>query len=92
MAGVAREALSEGAERLAGEMRLSLDYYGSQEGSVSVEEVVACGPGTAIEGLPAQLERELGYPFKVGRPHALADLDPVSAARLTLPYGLALDE
>ena len=47
----ARETLEEGAAKLAGEIRLSLDYYGGQEAAVAVEEIVACGPGIAIAGL-----------------------------------------
>lgn len=86
-----RGALSEGASKLAGELRLSLDYYGAQEGAVAVEEIVACGPGTTIPGLTGALQQELGYGMRVGRPAALAGLDQASAARLTLPYGLALE-
>ncbi len=87
-----REALEEGARRLASELRLSLDYYGSQEAAMAVEEVVLCGQGTAVRGLPARMERELGFPVRIGRPPALATLDESSAARLTLAYGLALEE
>lgn len=87
-----RAALEEGVVKLAAEMRVSLEYYGAQGGSTAVEGVVACGPGSAIPGLVERLERELGYRFSVGRPPALAHLDPAAAARLTLSYGLALDE
>lgn len=87
-----RDALTEGAARLVNELRLSLDFYGSQEGALAVEEIVVCGTGTSITGLPEQLERQLGYPMRVGRPAALAGLDAPAAARLTLPYGLALEE
>ncbi len=90
--GATRDALAEGASKLADELRLSLDFYGAQEGAVAVDEIVACGPGTAIEGLPARLQRELGYSFKIGRPNALAHLDDPVAARLTLSYGLALEQ
>jgi type IV pilus assembly protein PilM len=87
-----REALEEGVVKLAAELRVSLEYYGAQGGATAVEGVVACGPGSAIPGLVERLERELGYRFSVGRPPALAHLDPAAAARLTLSYGLALDE
>lgn len=87
----AREALAEGASKLADELRLSLDFYGAQEGAIAVEGVVACGPGTAIEGLVERLQQELGYSFRIGRPAALAHLDEQRAARLTLSYGLALE-
>jgi type IV pilus assembly protein PilM len=86
-----REVLTEGASKLADELRLSLEFYAAQEGAVAVEEVVACGPGTAIGGLVDHLQRELGYAFHVGRPAALAHLDEPAAARLTLSYGLALE-
>lgn len=88
----ARDVLTEGVQRLAGELRMSLDFYGAQEGAVAIEEVVACGAGTAIEGLIPRLGVELGYPLRVGRPAALASLDEPSAARLTLSYGLALEQ
>ena len=87
-----REALAEGASKLADEMRLSLEFYGAQEGAVAIDEIVACGPGTAIAGLDDRLQRDLGYPFRVGRPQALAHLDDASAARLTLSYGLGRSE
>ena len=87
-----REALAEGAAKLGDELRLSLEYYRSSEGAANVEGVVACGPGSTIPGLPQRLERELGLRFEVARPPALAGLDEASAARLTVSYGLALEE
>jgi type IV pilus assembly protein PilM len=87
----ARDALENGVGSLEDELRLSLDYYAAQEGAVAVDRVVLSGPGSAIPGLPQQIEASLGLPLEVGRPEALAGLDAASAARLTLPYGLALD-
>jgi type IV pilus assembly protein PilM len=87
-----RETLDEGAAKLADELRLSLEFYGTQEGASRVEQVVACGPGTAVPGLRGRLERDLGLPFQVSRPPALAHLEDAAAARLTLSYGLALEE
>ncbi len=89
--GNARVALENGASALLDELRLSLDFYGAQEGAVQVERVVLCGPGSVIPGLAAQMEPVLGLPIEVGSPEALAGLDPASAARLTLPFGLALE-
>jgi type IV pilus assembly protein PilM len=86
-----REALDEGAGKLADEIRLSLEFYGAQEGAVSVDGIVACGPGTTIPGLVERLQRDLGHPFSVGRPSALGGLDEAAAARLTLSYGLAME-
>jgi len=87
----ARLALENGASALIDEMRLSLDFYGAQEGALPVERVVLCGAGSAIPGLDAHMERILGLPIEIGLPQALGDLDPAEAARLTLPFGLALD-
>ena len=87
----ARDTLSEGVAKLVDELRLSLDYYGTQDGAVPVESVVACGPGTTIPGLVERLQETVGYPFAIGRPAALSGLDEAAAARLTLSYGLALE-
>jgi type IV pilus assembly protein PilM len=88
---VAREALDQGAAKLTEELRLSLEFYAAQEGAVSVEAVIASGPGTMVPGLVERLQRGLGYPFQIGRPTALAHLDDAAAARLTLSYGLAVE-
>ncbi len=87
----ARECLADGADRLADELRLSLEYYGAQEGAVAVEGVVACGPGASIPGLVESLQRSIGQPFTVARPTGLGHLDAALSARLTLSYGLALE-
>ena len=57
-----------------------------------IEGIVACGPGTTIPGLTERLQRDLGQRFEVGTPRALAHLDDATAARLTLSFGLALEE
>jgi type IV pilus assembly protein PilM len=87
----ARDVLAEGATKLVDELRLSLEYYGAQEGVPAVEAVVACGTGTTIPGLTARIERELGRQVVATRPSALGHLDASSAARLTLSYGLAVE-
>lgn len=90
LAGV-RRALEGGASGLADELRLSLDYYGAQEAALAVERIVLCGPGSAIAGLTSKVEAALGLPVAAVRPAALGGFDDFSAARLTLPYGLALE-
>ncbi len=87
----ARAALEEGVAALLDELRLSLDYYGAQESALPVERIVLCGPGSAIEGLAERMEAAVALPISTASPEALAGLDPASAARLTLPYGLALE-
>lgn len=86
-----RRVLEEGVGSLVDELRLSLDYYGAQESAVRVGRVVLSGPGSAIPGLAAQVEELIGLPVSVSRPAALADFDEGAAARLTLPYGIALE-
>jgi type IV pilus assembly protein PilM len=86
-----RSALERGAASLVDELRLSLDFYGAQEAAVPVERIVLGGPGSAIAGLPGQMEPAIGLPILVGRPPALAGYDAATAARLTLPLGIALD-
>jgi type IV pilus assembly protein PilM len=86
-----RAALEKGASALLDELRLSLDFYGAQEGAVPVERIVLCGPGGEISGLAVHMEPVLGLPIEIGRPAALAGFDPATAARLTLPFGLALE-
>lgn len=88
----AREALAEGAGRLVDELRLSMEYYAAQEGSVPIDAVVVCGPGTTVPGLVDRLQRDLGQRFTVVRPQPLAHLDDQTAARLAVPFGLGLEE
>lgn len=87
---VTRELLVEGVAKLTDEVRLSLEFFGAQEGSLAVEGAVACGPGSAIPGLLDRLSSELGQAVSPGRPAALTGIDAATAARLTLSYGLAL--
>ncbi len=88
----AREALGEGAARLVDELRLSVEYYAAQDAALPIEGVVTCGPGTTIPGLTRRLQRDLGWQFQEGRPQPLAHLDQATAARLTLSFGLGLEE
>jgi type IV pilus assembly protein PilM len=92
IAAAAREALEVGASKLADEIRLSLEFYGAQEGVPPVERVVIAGPGTTIPGLIDRLQGGLGQPFSIERPRALSQLADPAAARLTVSYGLALEE
>lgn len=87
----ARRVLEEGVSSLVDELRLSLDYYGAQESAVPVGRIVLSGPGSAIPGLGARMEELLGLPIEAARPPALSGFDESAAARLTLPYGLALE-
>lgn len=87
----ARRALEDGVSSLLDELRLSLDYYGAQEGALPVSRIVFGGAGSAIPGIALRMEENLGMPIQVARPPALAGLGDEAAARLTLSYGLALE-
>jgi type IV pilus assembly protein PilM len=87
----ARRVLEQGVATLVDELRLSLDYYGAQESALPVGRIVLCGPGSAIAGLPGRMEEGLGLPIGVSRPGSLAEYGEDLAARLTVPYGLALE-
>jgi Tfp pilus assembly PilM family ATPase len=87
----ARRALEEGAASLVDELRLSLDYYRALESAVPVSSIVFCGAGSAIPGLAATMEEQVGLPISAPRPAALTGVDDVVAARLVLPLGLGLE-
>jgi type IV pilus assembly protein PilM len=87
-----RDALEAGASKLVDELRLSLDFYSNQEGALPIEQLVFSGAGTAIAGLTERLGNGIGLPCTVARPRALAHLDDATAARLTVSYGLALED
>lgn len=87
----ARRVLEEGISGLTDDLRLSLDYYSAQEAAVPVERIVLSGPGSVIAGFAARVEQGLGLPVLAYQPAALAGYDAFSAARLTMPFGLALD-
>jgi type IV pilus assembly protein PilM len=88
----AREALEDGVRRLADELRLSLQYYGAQDHALAIEQVIACGPGSTIPGLAERLQSELGRPVAIGGPAPLEGIGDADRARLTVSYGLALEE
>ncbi len=88
----ARRTLEQGVSSLVDELRLSLDYYGAQEGAIPVKRIVLCGPGSAIAGLAPVMEANLSLPISVSRPPALEGFDEATAARLTVPFGLALED
>jgi type IV pilus assembly protein PilM len=87
----ARRGLEEGVANLVDELRLSLDYYQALESAVPVSSILLCGAGSAIRGLAGAMEPQVGLPISAPRPAALSDLDDALAARLILPFGLALE-
>ena len=88
----AREELERGAGKLSDELRMSMEFYGAQEGVTPVERVVVCGTGSTIPGLADRIRNDLGLEISQETPKELSHLDPEDAARLTVSYGLALGE
>ncbi|HEY5977211.1 MAG TPA: type IV pilus assembly protein PilM [Solirubrobacterales bacterium] len=89
--GAARRVLEEGAGAMVDDLRLSLDYYGAQEGAIAVDRIVVCGPGSGIAGLGQRMESGLGLTVSPATPSPLTGLPEAAASRLTLPFGLALE-
>jgi type IV pilus assembly protein PilM len=90
-ARAAREVLEEGVNKLVEELRMSMDFYGAQEGVTPVDRVSICGAGSTIPGLPDRVQAGLGLGIACELPKALQHLDQEDAARLTVSYGLALE-
>jgi len=88
----AREELERGAGKLCDELRMSMEFYGAQEGVTPVERVVVCGAGSTIPGLAERIRADLGLEILRESPNELSHLDDEDAARLTVSYGLALGE
>ncbi|MBS1886849.1 MAG: pilus assembly protein PilM [Actinobacteria bacterium] len=86
-----RRTIRSGTMALVEELRLSLDYYRALDNAAQVSSLSLCGVGSAIPGIAAALEAEIGLPISIARPRPLAALDEPSAARLVLPLGLALE-
>jgi type IV pilus assembly protein PilM len=86
-----RRWLEQGFGTLLDELRLSLDYYGAQEAALPVEQIVLCGPGSVIPGFAQRMEEDLSLRIAVSRPAALEGFEDGAAARLTLPFGLAME-
>jgi type IV pilus assembly protein PilM len=88
----ARNVLSEGVRRIAGEVRNSLDFYTMQEGATGVEQAVLTGPAVSIPGFPEQLGEQIAVPLSVGsvaegRPGGFGGID---AGRLAVAAGLTI--
>jgi type IV pilus assembly protein PilM len=80
--------------QLADEIRMSIDYYGTQPQARPVGEVVLSGPGSSDAGLVGSLTHHLGIPVHVAAPLGHIDSFGLGADedphRYTLAAGLAL--
>jgi type IV pilus assembly protein PilM len=86
----ARAVLTDGARRVANDVRASLDFHQAQSAvGQSVGLVLLTGPAVAVPGFAEVLERELGLSIESRVLAGPADLE---AARLSVAAGLAVEE
>jgi type IV pilus assembly protein PilM len=84
----AREILAEGAQRIAAEVRNSVDFLHAGQGP-TVQRAVLTGPALAIPGFSTALSEHLGLPVELG---AVAVPEGVEPGRYTVAAGLAVAE
>ena len=75
-----REALVEGAGKLVDELRLSLEFYGAQEGAVADRGSRRLRPRDDDPGARRAAPARPRPPFEIGRPSALARSTEAAAA------------
>jgi type IV pilus assembly protein PilM len=87
----ARQVLLDGARRIGGEVRNSLDFHHAQEGmSLRVQRAVLTGAAAAVPGFDDALAAELGLGVESGAlDGTLGDVNP---HLLTVAAGLAVEE
>jgi type IV pilus assembly protein PilM len=86
----ARIVLTDGARRVATDVRASLDFHHTQNaGLPMVERVLLTGPAIGVPGFADLLERELGLPVESRVMPGAAD---GAAARVSIAAGLAVEE
>lgn len=87
----ARAALAAGAARLVDELRRSIEYYATLDDRGQISEIVLTGAGIAIPGLVDELRMTLPMPLEAATPAPLVSAAGAGAGRLTLSYGLGLE-
>jgi type IV pilus assembly protein PilM len=91
---IAQSALVDGVNRIAAEVRNSLDFHSSQGARTDVVRAVLCGPAVDIPGFDQALAAAMRLPVTVG---AVAQINPEAAggvppSRLIVAAGLAIEE
>jgi type IV pilus assembly protein PilM len=88
-----RTVLDNGIREIAGEVRNSLDFHRSQEGGGEVARVVLSGAALDLPGFAEALQEQLGIEVERESVHLDGqDFGGVSAHRLTIAAGLAVEE
>ncbi len=89
-----RSVLSDGARRIADEVRNSIDFHAMQVGAAGLERAVLTGPGVSIPGLSDELSQAIGLPVEVGlvQEARSGSLGGVDAGHLAVAAGLTIEE
>ena len=92
--GEARAVLSEGARRIADEVRNSIDFQSMREDSAATESLVLTGPAVAIPGFCQEIGNAVGLPFEIGavseaKAGGFAGIEP---GKLAVAAGLTVEE
>jgi type IV pilus assembly protein PilM len=63
----ARGVLTDGVQRIADDVRNSMDFHSAQPGASELEHAVLTGPAAAIPGFADQLGQQIALPLEVGQ-------------------------
>ncbi len=91
----ARTALESGVQRIAGEVRTSLDFHQAQSEQATtapVERAILTGPATAVEGFADVISLALGMPVEARAVSAAQDGVDLPVGSVTIAAGLAVQE
>lgn len=90
-----RIALESGVQRIAGEVRTSLDFHQAQSEqamTAPVEHVILTGPATSVGGFADAISNALGMPVDARAVSAARDDLDVPGGSVTVAAGLAVQE
>jgi type IV pilus assembly protein PilM len=92
----ARTAVRQELLLLARELVSSLQFYQSRPGSLDVGEMLITGGGAQLDGIDAELSRQLGVPVRFGDPLRRVklgkDVPHPASPSLTIAVGLGIEE
>jgi type IV pilus assembly protein PilM len=93
---VARVAVRQELQLLARELVSSLQFYQSRPGSLDIGEMLLTGGGAQLDGIDAELGRQLGVPVRLGDPLQRVklgkDVPHPASPSLTIAVGLGIEE
>ena len=92
----ARSAVRQELQLLARELVSSLQFYQSRPGSLDIGEMLLTGGGAQLDGIEAELTRQLGVPVRLGDPLQRVklgkDVPHPASPSLTIAVGLGIEE